>query len=43
MSEKYFVNWINSKLKKVGKSIVNIAEGFNDGLNLVAFLEVLSE
>lgn len=40
--EKYFVNWVNMKLKTVGMEIQSVRTDFSDGIKLVAFLEALS-
>lgn len=40
--EKYFVNWVNTKLKPLNMEIHTVRTDFADGFNLVALLEVLS-
>ncbi|CAL5970324.1 Calponin_homology (CH) domain-containing protein [Hexamita inflata] len=41
-SEKYFLKWVNYKLRPRSVKIENIAEDFSDGIKLVTLLEQLS-
>ncbi|CAL8092294.1 unnamed protein product [Calicophoron daubneyi] len=41
--KKTFTAWCNSYLRKIGTSIANIEEDFQDGVKLILLLEALSE
>ena len=41
-SEKYFLKWVNYKLRPRAMKIESISKDFNDGIKLVALLEELS-
>ncbi|THD25163.1 Alpha actinin sarcomeric [Fasciola hepatica] len=41
--KKTFTAWCNSYLRKIGTSITNIEEDFQDGLKLIQLLETLSD
>ena len=42
-SEKYFINWINSKLRCRKIQIEDVGRDFNDGLKLIALMEELTD
>ena len=41
IQQKTFTNWVNEQLKQVGKRVDNLQTDFQDGLNLIALIEVL--
>ncbi|OQV23312.1 Filamin-B [Hypsibius exemplaris] len=41
IQQKTFTNWVNEQLKSVGKRVENLQTDFQDGLNLIALIEVL--
>lgn len=41
IQQKTFTNWVNEQLKSVGKRVDNLQTDFQDGLNLIALIEVL--
>lgn len=43
IQEKTFKNWINEQLRPLNMSISNFQTDFNDGLKLIALIEVLQK
>ena len=41
IQQKTFTNWVNEQLKAVGKRVDNLQTDFQDGLSLIALIEVL--
>lgn len=43
IQEKTFKNWVNEQIRPLGMSIGNLQTDFNDGLKLIALIEVLQK